>query len=155
MRLTDILKPEWVKVPLTCDSKHDAIDELIDVLADHGGVDDRDEMKEAVWNREQTRTTGIGHGVAIPHGKCACCRSLCLAVGLAGDPIEFDSIDGRPVDLIFLLGSPMDQTGPHIQALASISRMLTDAEFRQSIKSAESAAELFEMIKEFEAKVPG
>lgn len=152
MRLTDILQPEWIKVPLEGATKQEAIQELVDVLADHGGIDDRQEMKAAVWQREQTRTTGIGHGVAIPHGKSAGCHRLCVAIGKARTPIEFGAVDGRPVEMIFLLGSPVDQTGPHIQALASISRMLTDPEFRRSMKTAQTGKELYDMIVQHEKK---
>lgn len=154
MRLTEILRPECVKVPLEATDKRDAVDELVDWLCDQIGISNREELKQAIWEREQTRTTGIGRGVAIPHGKCDGPDRLVMAVGRPAKPIEFGAIDDRPVDLIFLLVSPHNQTGPHIQALASISRMLINAEFRAAVKSAETSAELYRVITEQEAKLP-
>lgn len=152
MRLTDILQSDCVKVPLSATDKHEAIDELVEVLAAGTGIKDASDLKKAVWQREQVRTTGIGCGVAIPHGKSAGCRSLRMAIGKLAQPIEFGAIDGRPVQLILLLASPPDQTGPHIQALASISRLLTDEDFRSALKKAASGDELYRLIVEQEAK---
>ncbi len=152
MRLTDILRPECVKVPLASSAKQDAIFELVDLLVASGVVTSREEMRQTVWQREQTRTTGIGHGVAIPHGKISGCTGLALAIGKAATPIEFGAIDGRPVELIFLLASPADQTGPHIQALAGISRMLFDPAFRAAVRAAQSAEDLYKLIVEHETK---
>ena len=154
MRLTEFLQPDDVKVPLLAPGKEAAIYELVDLLADHGAVSDRAGFKAAVWQRELMRTTGIGHGVAIPHGKNLGCTRLCLAVGKPAQPIDFGSVDGKPVDLIFLLGSPPDQTGPHIQALANISRMLSDANMRQAIRTAATAEALYKLIETHEATVP-
>jgi len=154
MRLTDILKPGCVKVPLKAQQKQQAIEELVDLLCDQTGIGERQQLKAAVWQREQTRTTGIGHGVAIPHAKIKDCPGLVMAIGKADPAIDFAAIDGKPVDLVFLLASPVDQTGPHIQALAAISRMLTDADLRGSLKRAASAADLYKCISDYEASLP-
>ena len=153
MLLTDILLADSVVVPLEASDKPHAIAMLADVLGQRDDIEDADELREAVMRRESTRTTGIGHGVAIPHGKFKGCATLGMAVGKTAEPIDFDSIDGKPVDLIFLLASPEDQTGPHIQALAGISRMLTDVELRGALKRAETAEDLYRMIAEHEATV--
>lgn len=155
MRITDILQPGCVRVPLQARTKQEAIFELVDALAAAGVVTSAEELKQAVWSREMTRTTGIGHGIAIPHGKVAGCPKLVMAMGKVASPIDFDSIDRKPVELIFLLASPLDQTGPHIQALARISRLLTDEAFRDAMKSATSAEQLFNLIKSHEAELPG
>ncbi len=152
MQLSEILQAQCVKVPLDASVKQDAIRELVDLLCDRMGIADPQELMDAVWQREQTRTTGIGHGVAIPHGKSARCQKLCMAVAKPPTPIEFGSIDGRPVDLIFLLISPLDQTGPHIQALATISRMLTDETLRAGLKRSASAQEVYDLIMSHEAQ---
>lgn len=146
MKLTEILQPGCVKVPLLATEKQAAIFELVDVLADQTDLKNRDELKEAIWQREMTRTTGIGYGIAIPHGKTGSCPKLTMAVGLAKDPIEFRAIDSRPVDLIILLASPLDQTGPHIMALGSIMKMLTVIETRAAIKAAKDEKELYDLI---------
>ena len=150
MRLTDILQPDCVQVPLDAESKEQAIDQLVDLLCEKLGLDQIENLRQAVWERETTRTTGIGHGIAIPHGKCDDVKELCMAVGRVKEPLEFGAVDNKPVDLILLLASPADQTGPHIQALARISRMLTDESFRTTLKSASDGDELYQMIAQHE-----
>lgn len=152
MRLTDILQPDCVKVPLVSAAKEQAIYELVDLLAERIGIAAKDQLKKVVWQREMTRTTGIGHGIGIPHGKCEGIDKLHMAIGKAARPIDYNSIDKKPVDLILLLVSPVDQTGPHIQALAAISRMLIDPNFRAALRTAVSAEELFRIVAEHEAK---
>lgn len=147
MKLLDILTIHCIKVPLDGSSKQAAIYELVDVLAATGRVKDAAALKEAVWTREQTRTTGIGHGLAIPHGKCACVESLAIAIGKPAQPLDFQAIDNKPVKLIILLASPLNATSDHIQALAHISRLMTIEEFRQKIYQATSAQEIFDLIK--------
>ena len=146
MRLTDILKPESVVVPLQAADKQDAVYQLVDLLAQNAGIADVQQLRDAVWQREQTRTTGIGNGVAIPHGKCACVATLAMAIAKPEHPIEYNAIDNRPVDLIILLASPVDQTGPHIQALATISKMLCANDTRNAIKQAATAEQLYNAI---------
>jgi len=148
MRLTEIVDEQCIRVPLEASDKQGAIYELIELLAERGKVTDVETVREAVWQRESTRTTGIGHGLAIPHGKCDCCEGLTMAIGMPAEPIDFQSIDGKPVRLIILLISPVDQTGPHIQALATVSRMMTDANFRKSITEATSSEEVYRLIEE-------
>src|SRR5450755_3408922 len=133
MRLIDILKPENIKVPLESLTKNEAIAELVNLLAKSGDVTDAKKVLDAVLDRESTRTTGIGNGLAIPHGKCNGVDHLSMAIGRPSTPIDFQSIDGRPVNLIWLLTSPPDKTGPHIHALARISRLMTIDKFRQAI----------------------
>lgn len=146
MRLTEILKPSNIKVPLQATTKTDAIKELVDLLAANGEVTDAKKVLDAVLDRESTRTTGIGNGLAIPHGKCGGTTGLVMAIGKADTPIDFQSIDGRPVSLIWLLSSPPDKTGPHIHALARISRLMTIDKFRQALLQAQSPEEMFEII---------
>jgi len=109
-------------------------------------LQDRNAALEAVFVREQTRSTGIGSGIAIPHGKCKGVRELVIAIGIAHEPIDFESVDGKPVKIIILLVSPIDQTGPHIQALAQISRLMLDEQFRQSLEEAGSAEDVYDLL---------
>ena len=146
MTLTQILQPTCVKVPLEGKDKDSAITELVDILAENSLLLDRDVVLEAVFVREQTRSTGIGSGIAIPHGKCAGVKELVMSIGIASDPIDFDSIDQQPVSIIILLASPNDRTGPHIQALARISRLMLDEEFKLKLENASSPEEVYELI---------
>jgi len=151
MRLTDILKIQHIKVPLAAKDKKAAIAELVQVLADAHELKDASVLLSSVLEREATRTTGIGNGLAIPHGKCTGVDHLVIAIGKPEAPIDFESIDGRPVNLIVLLASPPDQTGPHIQALARISRLMTVDAFRQAMRNATSAQQIFDAVVAQEA----
>ncbi|PCI11476.1 PTS sucrose transporter subunit IIABC [bacterium] len=148
MNLIDILNPQCICSPLQSVDKQDVINELVDALVASGQVSDSDSLKSAVWTREQTRTTGIGHGLAIPHGKCSSMKELAIAIGKPATPIDFEAIDSQPVQLIVLLASPPDKTSDHIQALAHISRMMNDAGFRDEIYKTESPESIYEIIKD-------
>ncbi|MCF7956399.1 MAG: PTS sugar transporter subunit IIA [Phycisphaerae bacterium] len=150
MILTQILQPTCVKVPLASNDKDSAITELVDMLAAAKQIDDRDMVLEAVLIREQTRSTGIGSGIAIPHGKCSGVKELVMAIGIAKTPLDFDSIDQKPVSIIVLLASPTDRTGPHIQALARISRLMLDDKFKEQLQNSNSAEEVYDMINKKE-----
>src|SRR5436190_10059098 len=106
MNILDILSPKAIKVPLAATEKKAAIDELVDMIAGAGLITEPDELKRVVWEREQQRTTGIGEGLAIPHGKVNGSRGLVIAIGRPAQPIDFNSIDNKPVKLIVLLVSP-------------------------------------------------
>ena len=146
MRLTDILKPQNIKLPLAAKNKNEAIGELVNLLATNGEISDAKKVLDAVLEREATRTTGIGNGLAIPHGKCNGVDHLVMAIGRPATPIDFQAIDGRPVNLIWLLASPPDKTGPHIHALARISRLMTIDRFRQALAAADSSQALYDAI---------
>jgi fructose-specific phosphotransferase system IIA component len=152
MNLLDILTLECIKAPLASGDKRGVIDELVDVLAKVRKVADAPALKEAVWTREQTRTTGIGHGLAIPHGKAAGMGALAMAIGKPAAPMDFQAIDGQPVKLVVLLASPPDRTSDHIQALARISRLMTMDDFRNRIYAAQTSAEIYELLKTQESK---
>lgn len=147
MNLLDILSLECIRAPLHATDKRGVINELVDLLAGAGRVQDAEGLKEAVWTREQTRTTGIGVGLAIPHGKSQGMTSLAMAIGRPASPIDFEAIDGQPVRLVILLASPPDRTGDHIQALARISRLMTMDEFREKIYSAKTSQEIHDLLK--------
>ena len=146
MILTQILQPNCVKVPVENKDKEAVITELVDLLDANGLLLDRDIALEAVLARERTRSTGTGAGIAIPHGKCNAVKVLVMAIGIAHEPIEFESVDGKPVTILTLLVSPADQTGPHIQALARISKLMLDEEFKQKLEKATSADEVYELL---------
>ena len=152
MTLTQILHPTCVKVPLEGKDKYTVITELLDLLDVNGLLQDRESALEAVFVREKTRSTGIGSGIAIPHGKCKAVKELVMAIGITREPIDFESVDGKPVTIIILLVSPLDQTGPHIQALARISRLMLDEQFRLSLEKASSAEEVYELLNNKESE---
>ena len=146
MTLTKILQPASVKVPLQGKDKNTVITELVDLLDANALLSDRDVALEAVMAREKTRSTGIGSGIAIPHGKCTAVKELIMAIGIAAEPVDFASVDDKPVTIVILLVSPVGQTGPHIQALARISRLMLDEEFRQQLEQSPSAQHLYDLL---------
>ncbi len=148
MKISDILSPQAVKVPLESTEKKAVIDELVGLLEKAALIDDAATLKKVVWEREQQRSTGIGDGLAIPHGKSNCSKNLVMAVGRPANAIEFDSVDGRQVELVVLLVSPPDRTADHIQALGKISRLLSDPKVRQAAYAADSAQSLFQLFKD-------
>ena len=152
MNLTEILQPACVKAPLNGKDKNSVITELVDLLDANGLLLDRDAALEAVLARERTRSTGIGSGLAIPHGKCNAVKELVMAIGIAREPIDFASVDGKGVKIIILLVSPANQTGPHIQALAKISKLMLDEKFREGLESAESAEKVYELLGDKEGE---
>jgi mannitol/fructose-specific phosphotransferase system IIA component (Ntr-type) len=151
MRLTEILKPQNIKIPLQAEAKADAIRELVDLLQGNGELTDHDKVLSSVLDREATRTTGIGNGLAIPHGKCNGTNHLVMAIGKPAKPIDFQAIDGRPVTIIWLLSSPPDKTGPHIHALARISRLMTIEKFRQQLNQATTSQQVYDIIAQQES----
>ena len=146
MRLTEILKPQNILTPMQATTKNQAIGELVALLAKNGEIQDANSVLNAVLEREMTRTTGIGNGLAIPHGKCSGTSQLVMAIGKLAAPIDFQAIDGKPVSLIWLLASPPEKTGPHIHALARISRLMTSDKFRQALAQAKSAQDIYDVI---------
>lgn len=150
MNILDILLPNAIKVPLDSSEKHSAIDELVDLLHDISAINDPLTLKKVVWEREQQRSTGIGEGLAIPHGKAKCAEHLAMAIGVPKEPLEYGAVDGKPVSMLILLASPPDKTADHIQALGKISRLMGNDKFRHSTYNAESAEELFNLFKDAE-----
>jgi len=147
MKLTDVLTADLIKSPLEATNKQAAINELVDLLAAKGKVANAATLKEAVWTREQTRSTGIGLGLAIPHGKSPGVENIAIAIGKPASPMEFASIDAKPVKLIILLASPPDKTSDHIQALAHISRLMNLEEFRHQVYAAKTGQEIYDLLK--------
>lgn len=152
MILTQILQPTCIKAPIENTDKEKAIEELVQLLANSGQITNSKDAFRSVMDREQQRSTGIGSGIAIPHGKCASVKELVMAMGITKEPIDFESIDNKPVKIIVLLVSPLDCTGPHIQALARISRLMLDEIFKAKLEKADSPEEVYDLISTKEAE---
>ncbi len=146
MTLTQVLQTNCVKVPVEGRDKETVITELVDLLEASGALMDRDVALEAVLTRERIQSTGTGAGIAIPHGKCNAVKEVVMAIGIAREPIEFESVDGQPVKILFLLVSPADQTGPHIQALAAISKLMINEQFRHKLEQADCADDVYTLL---------
>ncbi|MGH7457529.1 MAG: PTS sugar transporter subunit IIA [Longimicrobiaceae bacterium] len=151
MNLTELLTPERIKVPLEASDKDGVLEELVRLAAGGGLVQDVARLVRAVRDREEVLSTGIGNGVAVPHGKCPGVSSLLLAAGVAREPIDFDALDGEPVRLFFLLVGPESAPGPHVRALSRVSRLLRRDSLRDRLAQASSPDEFHAVIAEAEA----
>ncbi len=148
MKLTDHLPVSLVRVPLAASDKTQAITELVDLLSETENIESRDQLLEAVLEREEQRTTGIGRGFAIPHAKCDAVKELTISFGLAPEGIDFSAIDGQPVRLVALLASPTNATSTHIQVLTKLSRLVTNAAVLEGLLSAKTPEEFHTIIAE-------
>jgi len=151
VKLSEKLTEERIRIPLAATTKAEVLAELVGLLPAAADPERRRRILEAVVEREQRMSTGIGQGIAIPHGKCGLVGDLEVACGLASKPIPFDALDGEPCSVFFLLVSPPEMSGPHIQALARISRMLGAEPVRKAVAGAGNAAALLEVMRREEA----
>ena len=154
MTLLDILSADSTLVDLKGETKEDIIAELVDTLAVGDAISDRDKVLQAVLEREKIMSTGIGDGIAIPHGKSDAVEKLVAALGTQRRGVDFEALDGEPAYVFFLLVSPATVSGPHIKALARISRLLKNDDFKKKLIAAEAAAEIIEIIETEERNTP-
>jgi fructose-specific phosphotransferase system IIA component len=147
MKISDLLNEKVIKVGLESEEKEEAFEELIDLLVRDGRLTDRDAAREAILEREEKQSTGIGRGVAIPHGKSDSIEELTAALGTSPDGIEYDSLDGEPVSVVFLLLANAHNPGPHIEALAQVATLFKIPGFIERLVDAESNEELYRIIR--------
>ncbi len=152
MKLSDLLNEKAIDPSLKSTQKDEVIQELVSLLEKAHGVNSGGEILKRVAEREAMMSTGIGNGVAIPHGKAKSISSLYAACGIAADGVEFQSVDKAPVKLFILLVSPEEFRGPHVRALANISRLLKEEVVREQLKKCQTAGEFLRILKQAEAK---
>jgi PTS system nitrogen regulatory IIA component len=150
MHLSQLLNPQSIDVQLRSKTKREAIAELVALLERSHGLSSGGEILDRVLKREAMMSTGIGNGIAIPHGKARAVDRLVAACAVSRSGVEYDSVDGEPATLFILLVSPEDVGGPHVKVLANISRLLKDENVRESLKRAESSEAFLAQLKEFE-----
>lgn len=154
MKISDFLCKKALTADLQSTNKADVIKELVDLLIAAGEVEKRERNKliEILMAREALGSTAIGQGVGIPHGKCECIGKLVASFGLSQKGVNFDSLDGEQVYIFFLLLAPQDSAGPHLKALARISRLLKDKYFRESLKAAKDDKTILKIITQEDEK---
>ena len=149
MLLSELLSPDRVKVPLDGRTKDDLLRELVALVA--RTPDDAREILAAVHDRERELSTGVGGGVAIPHARSSRVEQLVMAAGIAPTPVDYDALDGQPVELFFLLVGPDSAAGAHVRALARISRLLRREPLRASLRNAADAGAFLEVVRDSES----
>jgi PTS system nitrogen regulatory IIA component len=152
MKIEDILDAELVLPALAARNKMGVLEELSSAVASRHAEIDRERLVQALDDRERLNSTALGDGVAIPHGKLAGIRRVFAAFGRSPAGVDFQSLDGKPTHLFFLLVAPEDSAGAHLKALARISRLLKDESFRNRLLEAADAQALWATIREEDAR---
>ena len=151
MLLSELLTADRVRIPLGGRTKDDLLRELVGLATSGHGPDVTDAVLAAVREREGRMSTGIGDGVAVPHGKTPALGDLRLAAGALPVPVDFDALDGAPVELVFLLVGPESAAGGHVRALSRIARLLRQEPVRARLRAARTSEEFVQAIRESEA----
>jgi nitrogen PTS system EIIA component len=152
MMLSELLNPGAVTTRLKATTKREALAELVELLESAHGVKSQGEILDRVLRREAMMSTGIGNGVAIPHGKARAVDRMMGACAVSPAGVEFESVDGEPARLFILLVSPENVGAPHVRVLANISRLLKEEPVRQKLRDAASPAEFLAVLHSAEAK---
>lgn len=152
MKIMDFLNEKAITANLKAQDKEGAIRELVDLLFKAGAIKDKEELINILLAREALGSTGIGQGIGIPHGKTDKVKDLVAAFGLSRKGVNFDSLDGEPVYIFFLLVAPEESAGPHLKALARISRLLKDKYFRDLLKDAKDEKGIIKIVKDEDEK---
>lgn len=152
MKITDLLKRESVELSGTPESKGQAIDQMVELMAKGGNINDLQRYKEGVLKREEEGTTGIGEGIAIPHAKTDAVSAPGLAAMLVPQGVDYDALDGQPVHMIFLIAAPNTEENVHLEVLSRLSMLLMDDEFRKNLLDAADVTEFLAHIDEAERK---
>ena len=152
MRITDLLDKRSISLNETPKTKSEALDRIIDLMVASGKINDREAYREQVYAREEESTTGIGEGIAIPHGKCDAVTKPGLAAMVVKDGVEFDALDGQPVTLMFLIAAPNTKDNVHLDVLSKLSVLMMDEVFADALRNAKSADEFLDIIDKADAE---
>ncbi|MDT8718588.1 PTS sugar transporter subunit IIA [Clostridium sp. 19966] len=147
MNITEIMNKDLIKLELEADNKNDAIRELADIIDKTGNLNNKEEYINAVMEREKVFSTGIGMGIAIPHGKTNAVKKPTLAFGRSKKGIDYNSMDGTPAKLFFIIAVPEDSNDEHLRLLAQISRKLMHEELRNNLLNASTAEEILKFLE--------
>ena len=146
MRITDLLDIRSIALDAAPKSKQETLDAAVALMVKSGKITDEDAYRAQVYAREEESTTGIGEGIAIPHGKCAAVNKPGLAAMVIPNGVDFDSLDGEPVTLLFLIAAPNTKDNVHLDVLSKLSMMLMDEEFTKSLRNARTPEEFLAII---------
>jgi fructose-specific phosphotransferase system IIA component len=151
MKISDILTEQLVVTGLEGSSKDEIIDAMIDLVAATPKVLNKQRVRDAIFEREKIMSTGVGNGFAIPHGKTDAVSDIVAAFAVTKDPIDYQSLDEKPVRLVFLLVGKDNMVGPHIKLLSRISRLMNKEEFRKRLLDLSTPKDIIEMFRQEEA----
>jgi len=146
MAVVNLIEEDIIKIPLEAKTKPDVIKELVDVLKKAGKTEDAESVFRAVMLRENMGSTGLEKGIAVPHAKTHKVNNLVLAIGVSPEGVDFDSLDGEPSKLFFLLIATPQQAGPHIEALSEIARLTRSSNFCKLLLNAKTPKEIVDIF---------
>ncbi|MCD6117052.1 PTS sugar transporter subunit IIA [bacterium] len=146
MRLSEMLREDTIVVGFKSSLKQDILEELIDIAEKTGKIKDRNEALKAVIAREEMMSTGLEHGIAIPHAKTNAVSEIVMAMGIAKEGVDFDAVDGNQSYIFFFLLAPENAAAANVKLLAQIARITSSADFRNKIIKAESPAQILEIL---------
>ena len=146
MDLKEILKPELISLDLKGRNKEEIIRELVDLASNSGKVLDKEETIQSVLEREYRMSTGMKHGIAIPHGKTTAVHELVACVGISKQEVDFDALDRKGCRIFIMTLSPIDKTGPHLQFLAEVGMLFRSEEKRQALLEASTKEEVVSIL---------
>ena len=150
MKIAELLGKDTIKLNLKANSKMEVLDQLVDVLYDAGRLNDKELYKEEILKRESLSSTGIGEGIGIPHGKTSAVKKASLALGIFRDGVEFDSLDGAPVNIVFMIAAPEGANNEHLETLSRLSVLLMNPEFKEGLLSSKVPEDVFSLLDKFE-----
>jgi len=148
MNLKNVLGRDTIRLHLTGTTKEEIINELLDILVQSGKIKDREAAFTAIMDRERKMSTGMKHGIAIPHGKSPTVHDLVACIGISDTPVDFDALDHEPCRIFIMTLSPIDKTGPHLQFLAEVSLLFKSSEKRAEILAAKTPEEVLRVLVE-------
>lgn len=146
MRITELLDKKSISLTASPKSKNEALDQIVELMVESGKINDREAYRKQVYAREEESTTGIGEGIAIPHGKCDAVSRPGLAAMVVKDGVDFDALDGEPVTLIFLIAAPNTEDNVHLDVLSKLSVLMMDEEFSDNLRNAKTVEEFLAII---------
>ncbi len=154
MRITELLDKRSIRIDGAPKSKNEALDQMVELMAKSGKINDLEAYRQEVYRREEEGTTGVGEGIAIPHGKGAFVDKPGLAAMVVKDGVDYDSLDGEPVHLIFLIAAPNTKDNVHLDVLSKLSVLLMDEDFSRALQNAKSPEEFMKIVDEADQEAP-
>ena len=148
MNLKTVINADTIDLNLKGTTKKEIINELLEILHKTGKIKNKEAALAAVMDREEKMSTGMKHGIAIPHGKTATTQDLIACIGISEKPVDFDSLDKQPCRIFIMTLSPVEKTGPHLQFLAEVSLLFKSAEKREEILNAKTPEQILEILTE-------
>ena len=150
MKISQLLSLDTIKLDLAASNKNEVIDQLVDVLWDAGKLTDKNLYKEEILKRESLSSTGIGERIAIPHAKTKAVKNASLALGLYKNGVDYDSLDGEPVNIVFMIAAPDGANDEHLETLSRLSVLLMNPDFKNGLLNAKTPEEVISLLDKFE-----